>query len=99
MVKLYNDGVCYGELGEYTGFKDWCVGDILRAKDKENDEIANVVIVYDFKKDRFSALGLLYWEVSEFENDYAIEKVMSWKDITEDNINWLTWTDGYSLKH
>lgn len=98
MGNLYNDERLYGELGNYTGFKDYYIGDILEAEDKISHNIANVVVVYDYKQERYSALGLLYLDISEFENDYRITKVISWKEVNNDNINKLTFMNGYCIK-
>lgn len=97
MAILYNDDICYGIMGEYTGYKNYHIGDVLKVKDKEDDSIGRVMVVYDYKNKRYSALGLLFWDIEDVENDYIADKIISWEDIDDGNINNVTWTNGYKL--
>lgn len=96
---VVNDGRYYGELGEYTDYKDFYVGDIIHVKEKSNNsEVANLMIVYSSIDSMYSALGLLYLDIKDFEKDYEITKVMSYIEVGEENINNIAYFDGFELR-
>lgn len=98
MIKLYNDECYYGDLGTYTGYRDLYVGDVIFATEKDGGESANLIVVYDYSLERFSALGLLAYDINEFEEMYDFKKVLNYTEINNENVNTVTFTDGFSLK-
>lgn len=98
MIKLYNDECYYGDLGTYTGYRDLHVGDVIFATEKVGGESANLIVVYDNRLERFSTLGLLAYNINEIEEIYTFKKVLNYTEINNENINTVTYTDGFSLK-